>query len=102
MRCLPRDMTGRPARTSRANWPRCDSVFERSGRRFAWRKRVKKESGASALMQSEPKLQRSPHAEEIPLADLDAVVAQNAVGSGGVEIEIREGEVEQVLLPGQR
>ena len=30
------------------------------------------------------------HAEEIALADLDAIVPQDAVGGGGVEIEVRE------------
>src|SRR5579862_4066336 len=33
----------------------------------------------------------------VPLADLQAIVAQDAVGSGEVEIEIGPGEAEQVL-----
>src|SRR6476659_1495824 len=40
----------------------------------------------------------SPHSQEIPLADLNTVVAQDAVGGGGVEVEIRKRIVEQVLL----
>src|SRR5258706_9512166 len=35
-------------------------------------------------------------AEKIGLAELDAVVAQDVVGGGDVEIEIRPGEAEQV------
>jgi hypothetical protein len=35
----------------------------------------------------------SAHPEKIPLADFDAIVAQNAVSDRGMEIEIREGEV---------
>src|SRR4051794_31622136 len=38
---------------------------------------------------------RLPHAEEIPLADLDAVVAQNAVRGGGVEIEVRKRKIDE-------
>ena len=34
----------------------------------------------------------SAHPEEIALADFHAVVAQNAVGGGGMEVEVREGE----------
>ena len=37
-------------------------------------------------------MRASTHAEEIALADLDAVVAQDAVGGGGMEVEVREGE----------
>src|SRR5262245_37858821 len=42
------------------------------------------------------------HPEKIPFADLDAVMAQNAVGDRGVEIEIREREARQELLALQR
>src|SRR4051794_6883718 len=38
------------------------------------------------------------HPQKIPLADLDAVVAQDAVGSGGMEVKIREGEMADELL----
>jgi len=34
----------------------------------------------------------SAYPEEIALADFHAVVAQNAVGGGGMEVEVREGE----------
>jgi hypothetical protein len=47
-------------------------------------------------------------AEEIHLADLDAVVAQDGVGGAGVEIQVGQHEIEQVaktrevrLAPGQ-
>ena len=36
-------------------------------------------------------------ADEIALADLEAVVAQNVVGRGAVEIEVREREVQKIL-----
>jgi hypothetical protein len=42
------------------------------------------------------------HPEKIPLADFDAVVAQDAVGGRGMEVEIREGEVGEILLALQR
>src|SRR5665647_3705504 len=42
------------------------------------------------------------HPEKIPLADFDAVMAQNAVGGGGVEVEIREGIIIDELLSLQR
>src|SRR5438552_10312235 len=42
------------------------------------------------------------HPEKIPLADLDAVVAQNAVGDRGVEIEIRERKAGDELRALQR
>src|SRR5262249_3751370 len=35
-------------------------------------------------------------AQEIALADLNAVVAQNVVGGRGVEEEVREGELRQI------
>src|SRR6201991_1057495 len=41
---------------------------------------------------------KSTHPEKIPLADLDAVVAQDAVGGGGMEVEIREGKMADELL----
>src|SRR3954454_12692821 len=44
----------------------------------------------------------SPHPEKIALADLDAVVAQDAVGGGGVEIEIRKRKAAGKLLALQR
>src|SRR5215831_13314046 len=37
-------------------------------------------------------------AHEVHLADLDADMAQDRVGRGGVEEEVREREAEQVLL----
>src|SRR5258708_39354620 len=42
------------------------------------------------------------HPQKIPLADFDAVVAQDAVRGRGVEVEIRECEVVQELLAFQR
>src|SRR5690606_21713908 len=39
-------------------------------------------------------------AEEIPLAEVDAVVAQDVVGGGEVEIEIGQHKILQVDLPG--
>src|ERR1700739_3425167 len=41
---------------------------------------------------------QSAHAEEIALADFDAVVAQDAVGGSGVEVEVREREIVQEPL----
>ncbi len=79
MRPLPPDMTGRPARTSRANWLRCVD-------------------GAAAAAGDAPRRPRLPHLEKIPLADLDPVVAQNAVRGGGVEIEIRKRKIDEILL----
>jgi len=38
------------------------------------------------------------HPQKIALADLDAIVAQNAVGGGGVEIEIRKRKAAGKLL----
>ena len=35
---------------------------------------------------------------EIPLADLDAAMAQDAVGSGNVEIEVWQAQIEQQRL----
>src|SRR4051812_33413537 len=45
---------------------------------------------------------RSTHPEKIPLADLDAVVTQDAMGGGGMEIKIREGKMADELLALQR
>src|SRR3954469_20364987 len=45
---------------------------------------------------------QSTHPEKIPLADLDAVVAQDAVGGSGVEVEVGEGKVADELLALQR
>src|SRR5882762_3770113 len=42
------------------------------------------------------------HPQKIALADFDAVVAQDAVGGGGVKVEIREREIIEVLLSLQR
>src|SRR5712691_4282381 len=42
------------------------------------------------------------HTQKIALADFDAVVAQDAVGGGGVKVEIREREIVEVLLSLQR
>src|SRR5690348_2879784 len=42
------------------------------------------------------------HPQEIPFADLDAVVAQDAVGDGGMEIEVRQREGGEELLALQR
>src|SRR5215471_14048402 len=42
--------------------------------------------------------ERLSHAHEIALADFDAIMPQDAVGGGRVEIEIREGERAQELL----
>src|ERR1700743_3951224 len=43
----------------------------------------------------------SAHAEKIALADFHAIVPQNAVGGGGVEIKVREGEAAEELLAGE-
>src|SRR5258708_27845067 len=40
----------------------------------------------------------SVRAEKIALADFDTVVAQQAVGDGGMEVELRQGEVRDELL----
>src|SRR5947208_13246561 len=40
--------------------------------------------------------------QKIPLADLDAALAQDVVGGGGVEIEVRQREGDQVLRALQR
>ena len=45
--------------------------------------------------------QQSGHAEEIALADLDAIVAQDAVRDGGMEIEVRKHDVKEELLARQ-
>src|SRR5580692_1934675 len=42
---------------------------------------------------------QSAHAEKIALADFHAVVPQQAMGGHGVEVEIREGEAVEELLP---
>src|SRR5262245_64607539 len=46
-------------------------------------------------------LQRHRRAHEVALAELDAGVAQDVVGGGAVEIEIRQDEVEQQRLSGE-
>src|SRR3954471_19641199 len=45
-----------------------------------------------------PGMTISTHPQKIPLADLDAVVAQDAVGGGGMEVKIRECEMANELL----
>ena len=40
-------------------------------------------------------------AEEIPFPDLDARLTQDCVGRGAMEIEVRQCEVEQILLAGE-
>src|SRR6202035_6047896 len=42
--------------------------------------------------------EQSIHPEKIALADFHAVVPENAVGGGGVEVEIREREIVEELL----
>src|SRR5687768_5735384 len=37
--------------------------------------------------------------DEVPLGELDAVVAQDVVGGRRVEVEVRQREAEQVLHP---
>src|SRR5580692_735012 len=44
----------------------------------------------------------SAHAEKIAHADFHATMPENAVGGGGVEVEVREGEAAEELLTGQR
>src|ERR1041385_596393 len=44
----------------------------------------------------------STHPEKITLADLDAVVTQDAVGGGGVEVKIRKRKMTEELLTLQR
>src|SRR5712672_3035307 len=44
----------------------------------------------------------SPHPQKIPLADLDAAVAQDAMRGGGVKIEIRKRKATGELLALQR
>src|SRR5215813_8422797 len=46
-------------------------------------------------------LQSDRCAHEIALAELDAAVAQDVVGGGAVEIEVRQDEIEQQSLPGE-
>ena len=48
-----------------------------------------------------PPLLRS-GAHEIALADFYAVVAQNVVGSGDMEIEVRQREIDEIVLARQR
>src|SRR5258708_5346562 len=47
-------------------------------------------------------VKKSIHPEKIALADFHAVMAQDAVGGGGVEVEIREREIIDELLSRQR
>src|SRR3954470_4022597 len=51
--------------------------------------------------QASKSLQRHRLAHEVALAELDAAVAQDVVGGGAVEIEVRQDEVEQQRLPGE-
>src|ERR1700675_3856996 len=44
---------------------------------------------------------RRRRAHEIALADLDTALADDVVGGGGVEIEIRQRVAEQQALPGE-
>src|SRR5438445_4103309 len=44
---------------------------------------------------------RRRRAHEIALADLDAALADDVVGGGGVEIEVRQRIAEQQALPGE-
>src|SRR5882757_1616273 len=44
---------------------------------------------------------RRRRAHEIALADLDAALANDVVGGGGVEIEVRQAAAEQQALPGE-
>src|SRR4051794_10938398 len=72
--------------------PSCIEPFGRRGSRFceaAWRMPHRAR-------------ERSTHPHKIPLADLDAVVAQNAVRGGGVEVKVREHKVAEELLAFQR
>src|ERR1043165_2969768 len=39
--------------------------------------------------------------QKIALADLDAIVAQDVVGGGGVEIEVRQAKTDEDLFAGQ-
>src|SRR5215472_14207551 len=41
------------------------------------------------------------NAEKVPLAELDAAMAQDVVGGGGVEIEVGEDEARQVVAAGE-
>ena len=45
-----------------------------------------------------PAERRLGRVEEVELADRDAIVAQDSEGRGGVEIEVREGEEQEVIL----
>src|SRR3979490_3013195 len=44
---------------------------------------------------------RRRRAHEVALADLDAALADDVVGGGGVEIEVRQGVAEQQALAGE-
>src|ERR1051325_5593268 len=50
---------------------------------------------------SSSRILRRRAAHEIALADLDAALADDVVGRGGVEIEVRQGAAEQQALPGE-
>src|SRR5262245_49759791 len=47
------------------------------------------------------RLQRDRLAHEVALAELEAAVAQDVVGGGAVEIEVRQDEIEQQRLAGE-
>src|SRR5712672_2535100 len=62
---------------------------------------VRMDSGP-APTRAHPAMTALIHAHEIPLADLNAVMAQNPVGDGGMEVELGEREVRDELLALQR
>src|SRR3954447_14812565 len=57
-------------------------------------------SGAFSLTDGSGELRRR-RAHEIALADLDAALADDVVGGGGMEIEIRQRTAEQQALAGE-
>src|SRR5205823_11552786 len=62
-------------------------------------KKMPRRSGAFSFLDSGELRRRRAH--EIALADLDAALADDVVGGGGVEIEVRQGVAEQQALAGE-
>src|ERR1700722_15742110 len=56
------------------------------------------DSGLATFVAPRNDKEQSAHAEEIALADFDAVMPENVVRGGGVEVEIRQREMAEELL----
>src|SRR5580700_9550424 len=93
---LRRSMTERPA----ANGMGAPSGRIREGAPRA-RARRRRHPGASASSGRRaplpPASACSDEAQEVALAELDAVVAQEGIGGGRVKVEIRQGEEQQII-----